>query len=157
MPLSMSTSSATFEGEYHFKLDPKCRVSIPADWCPHPDRVLRLLRSETDGVKVIKVLTQEEMDRMVEAVEEDDEFTFAQKRSYIGKLYARCLKTSTNKQNKLLIPQSVIEWPGLSAGADISLIGRKGYFELYATKNYLIDDAEDEDTQRMNEKFGFFG
>ena len=153
----MSASNFSLQGEYPFKLDPKNRVSVPADWAPHPEQVLRFMRSENEGVKCLKVLTENELQKMLLEIEAQDDWTPAMKRKMTGAVHGRCHKTFTNKQNKLLIPQELMGWAQLEGAGQVTLVGRGDFYEIFSTESYAkLAAQEDPEIDEMNARLGFF-
>ena len=153
----MSISTISLQGEYPFKLDPKSRVSVPADWCPNPDQVLRLMRSENEGVKCLKVLTENELAKILTEIDQQEDWTPAMKRKMAGAVHGRCFKTTTNKQSKLLIPQDLMAWADLEAGGSVTLVGRGDFYEIFASEAYgALSAQEDAELAEMNRRLGIF-
>ena len=154
----MSQNEHAMQGDYEHKLDPKSRVSVPADWrlmCG--GGVLRLLQSSKFEVETLRLLTEAEYDDMLRTVDEMEEWTPAQKKMMKGKLHARCQKVSVSEQGKLLIPKAWCERPGLEAGEAMKMVGRGTYFEMYSLKNYKkMTEREDEETAKLNAEVDFF-
>ncbi len=154
----MITPEHALEGVYDHKMDPKCRVSVPADWrVTAGNGYLRLLQSSSYNLKVLRVLTDEEYLNMLQEVENMNEWTPAQKKQMLGRLHSRCLKTTLNPQGKLLIPKAWCEVPGLSSEEPVVLVGRGAYFEIFNSVNYeemLV--REETATLALNSEVDFF-
>lgn len=154
----MTHSEHALQGAFEHKLDPKCRVSVPADWrnvagCGQ----LRLLQSSSYDLPTLRVLTEEEYDDMLATVDGMEEWTPAQKKKMKGKLHSRCQKASMSDQGKLLIPKAWCERPGIESGKVVKLVGRGTYFEMFSMENYAaMKVREDEETDRLNEEVDFF-
>jgi len=154
----MNQSEHALQGAFEHKLDPKCRVSVPADW-RHVARdcQLRLLQSSSYGLPALRVLTEEEYDFMLVTVDAMEEWTPAQKKKMKGKLHSRCQKGSMSEQGKLLIPKAWCEGPGIEPGQPVQLVGRGTYFEILNLENYQeMKVREDAETDELNEDVEFF-
>ncbi len=154
----MSQNEHALEGDYEHKLDPKNRVSVPADWRILMDGgVLRLLQSSKYKVPTLRVLTEQEHDYMLRTVDEMVDWNPAEKKSMKGKLYSDCQKVAMSDQGKILIPKAWCGRPGLEADGMIHLVGRGTYFEMFSSENYLLmREREDAETARLNEEVDFF-
>lgn len=154
----MSNNEHALQGDFEHKLDPKNRLSVPADWRQLAGGgVLRLLQSSKYNVKTLRVLTECEYDDMLRTVDGMEEWTPAEKKNMKGKLHARCQKTSMSDQGKLLIPKAWCERPELEAGEMVKLVGRGTYFEILNLENYeIMTEREDAETTRLNDQVGFF-
>lgn len=154
----MTSLEHALEGVYDHKMDPKSRVSIPADWrVAAGSGELRLLQSSSYGLPVLRVLTQAEYVNMLQEVESRVEWTPAQKKQMKGKLHSRCLKTSLNPQGKLLMPKAWCENPSLEQESKVVLVGRGTYFEVFNPTNYSeMCTREDAETEVLNAELDFF-
>ncbi len=154
----MSTPIPNIGGFYPYKMDAKCRVSIPSDWRAEMENtLLRLLVSHNEGVPTLRVLTEFEFDKIYRDFNESEKLTPAQKRTMIGTLYERCTKTQINEQGKLSIPKSLLDHPGLKPGEGLMLCGRGSYIEILNEENYnKLDLARKKTIEELNEDFGVF-
>jgi MraZ protein len=154
----MSKNEHALEGDYEHKLDPKNRVSVPAEWRSLTgDGALRLLQSSKYKVPTIRVLTENEYDEMLQTVDGMENWTPAEKKNMKGKLHSRCQKVALSDQGKLLIPKTWCETSGLEPGGVIKLVGRGTYFEIFSPINYkLMTEREDAETAKLNEEVDFF-
>ncbi|MGJ8657569.1 MAG: hypothetical protein ACSHX6_14055 [Akkermansiaceae bacterium] len=154
----MSENEHALQGDFEHKLDPKNRLSVPADWRQLAGGgVLRLLQSSKYNVKTLRVLTEGEYDDMLNTVDGMENWTPAEKKNMKGRLHASCLKTSMSDQGKLLIPKAWCEKPGLEAGEMVKLVGRGTYFEILNLGNYeIMVEREKAETTRLNDEVGFF-
>ena len=154
----MNQSEHALQGANEYKLDPKCRVSVPSDWRNYlGSGQLRLMQSKCYKLKTLRVVTQEEYESMLEDVDKLEGVSRAKKKDYLGKLHSRIMKISMSEQGKISVPKAWCERPGLEPGGAVWLVGRGTYFELFNVSNFedmrLREDAETED---LNEELGFF-
>ncbi len=154
----MNENEHALQGDYEHKLDPKNRVSVPADWRPLASGgVLRLLQSSKYKVETLRVLTEREYEDMLRTVDGMESWSPAEKKNMKGKLHSRCQKATMSDQGKLLIPKAWCERPGLVSGEVVQLVGRGTYFEIFSPANYsVMKEREDAETARLNEEVDFF-
>ncbi len=153
----MSTKSHSLGGSYPYKMDAKCRVSIPSEWrATISNGVLRLMVSHNEKLPLLKVLTEREFEKMQKEVD-DSERSPAQKRSILGMLFERCTKSHINEQGKLSIPKGLLDHPGLVAGEGLVLCGRGDFIEILNEENHAkLRAAQDAAIGEFNDEFGFF-
>jgi len=153
----MSIKSNKLTGSFPYKMDAKCRVSIPGDWRNQiGTSELQLLQSSNEKLPTLRVLTQSEFEKMQSEVNESD-LTPAKKRAILGALYERCHKTHINEQGKLSIPKALLDHPGLVAGESLQLCGRGDYIEILNEENHKkLYAATQASIDEIDEDFGFF-
>lgn len=153
----MSISNYSLTGSFPYKMDAKCRVSIPGEWRSQiADGELQLLQSSNEKLPTLRVLTKDEFENMQREVHESA-LTPAKKRAILGALFERCHKTHINEQGKLSVPKALLEHPGLVAGETLQLCGRGDYIEILNEKNYLkLRAATQPELDELDEEFGFF-
>ncbi len=156
--LKMNQSEHALQGVFEYKLDPKCRVSVPSDWRQVAGGCqLRILQSSSYDLPTLRILTDEEYEDMLATVDGMEEWTPAQKKKMKGKLHSRCQKGSMSDQGKLLIPKAWCERPGIDSGEAVKLVGRGTYFEIFSLENHAaMKLKEDEETDKLNEQVDFF-
>ncbi len=154
----MNHSEHALQGAFEHKLDPKCRVSVPADWRNVAGSgQLRLLQSSSYELPALRVLTEEEYDDMLKTVDAMEGWSPAQKKKMKGKIHSRSQKVSMSDQGKLLVPKAWCSHPEIEPGEAIKLVGRGTYFEILNLANYAVMEArEDEETKILNEEVDFF-
>ncbi len=154
----MSKNEHAMQGDYEHKLDPKNRVSVPAEWrqiCG--GGVLRLLQSSKYKVETLRLLTEAEYEDMLRIVDERDDWSPAQKKMVTGKLHASCQRVSMSDQGKLLIPKAWLDKPGLEPSGMMKMVGRGAYFEMYSMENYkTMAEREDAEIAKLNIEIDFF-
>lgn len=153
----MSTKKYKLTGSFPYKMDAKCRVSIPGDWRSQiGNGELQLLQSSNEKLPTLRVLTVFEFEKMQSEVEESA-LTPAKKRAILGALFERCHKTFINEQGKLTIPKALLDHPGLVAGESLQLCGRGDYIEILNEENHKKLSAATQSTiDEIDEEFGFF-
>lgn len=154
----MSTKSHSIGGNYPYKMDAKCRVSIPSDWRSEIDNgVLHLMVSSNEKFPTLRVLTEAEFEKMQQEVN-DSERSPAEKRSIIGIIFERCTRTRINEQGKLSIPKALLDHPGLVPGDGLVLCGRGNFIEILNEENHQkLRAAQDAKIiGDINDEFGFF-
>lgn len=153
----MSIKKYRLTGSYPYKMDVKCRVSIPGDWRSQiGNGELQLLQSSNEKLPTLRVLTVCEFEKMQSEVEESD-LTPAKKRAILGALFERCNKTYINEQGKLCIPKALLDHPGLVAGEPLQLCGRGDYIEILNEANHVkLRSANQPKIDEIDVDFGFF-
>ena len=153
----MSAKSYSLGGFYPYKMDAKCRVSIPSDWREEiAGGVLRLLVSHNEKLPTLKVLTESEFERMQGEVKES-ELSPAKKRVILGALFERSTKAHINEQGKLVIPKALLEHPHLVPGEGLVLCGRGDFIEILNEDNHQkLCAAREATLTELDEDFGFF-
>ena len=133
-----------------YKMDPKCRVSIPVGWRPGPNEPLFLQSSKAYDLPMIKVLSNEAYYHRVKAIKESD-YSPVVKNRKLGKLAMNCKEVLLNDQGKLLIPKDLSERNGLAADTELTLAGRGLHFEVWSMENFArfveLENAEDDDDE----------
>lgn len=153
----MSTRSHSLGGFYPYKMDAKCRVSIPGDWRAElAGGVLRLMISSNEDLPTLRVLTETEFEKMQQEVN-DSERSPNDKRRILGMIFERCTKTHINEQGKLSVPKGLLDRPGLVPGEGLVLCGRGDYIEILNEENHAkLRAAQDASIEDFNDEFGFF-
>ena len=131
----MSTTDQRYKGFTPYKMDPKCRVSIPSAWRPEAGAALFLLFSSAHGMPVVKVLSQDAYDERVATVKDSD-LPPAKKTALLGSLAMLCREASVNDQGKLSVPKDLSEKAGISADSEVVLAGRGMHFEVWSKDNF---------------------
>lgn len=139
----MSTSHNVYEKVSDYKMDPKYRVSIPAEWRSGAVEIpVRLQLSKEQGYPVIKVFTPEEFDLKYEKVRVNTVLTEAEKQQLVGHLRMSSKMATISPQGKLTIPKDWAERIGVKADGPVTLGGRGPYYILCSQENYYaIFDA----------------
>lgn len=159
----MDTKSYSLGGEYPYKMDAKCRVSIPSDWRAEiGNDALRLMVShshvsDSQKIPTLRVLGNAEFENMQKLVDENEKLTTLQKRLMISTMFKKCTKTHINEQGKLSIPKGLLAHPGLKPGETLMLCGSRGYIEIFNEDNYeKLEKAIAPSIEDLDAEFGFF-
>ena len=141
-------------GKYDHKLDPKNRVAIPSEWRCGDECPVVLLESSKEGYPMVKVTSPEQFRAWVDEIRNSDRPMGAKNR-YVGRMYAECLHGVINAQGKLLVPKKMCT--RLELDADIKLVARGNFFELWKPESFtLADQIELATLEEMNEVFDVF-
>jgi MraZ protein len=119
-----------YKGSFPYKTDAKCRVNVVPAWRPAQGEVLNLMPSISEGVKVIKVLTQEAFEYRVERIKEHSE-TPKEESQLKTKLVRLLREVSVNEQGKLLIPKDMAEYAGIAPDSEITMSAGDSHFEIW--------------------------
>ena len=152
----MSSNGHSLGGGYPYKMDAKCRVSIPADWrADIGEGLLRLMESSNEGYPTLRVLTEFEFEKILNEIDDFD-WVPAKKRKARGLVFERIVKAHFNDQGKLSIPKQLCDRPGLVAGEGLYLVGRGHYIEILNEENYLKVKAASEVFEDEMSELGIF-
>ncbi len=138
-----------YKGSYPYKTDSKNRVNVVTAWRPLQGEALNLMPSICEGVKIIKVLTQEAFEYRVDRIRQNA--TSPKEESQLKTKLVRLLREATvNDQGKLLIPKDLAEYAGISPDSEIMMSAGDSHFEIWNRAEYdrifgLSAVAEEED------------
>ncbi len=119
-----------YKGSYPYKTDSKNRVNVVPAWRPTQGEVLNLMPSISEGVNVIKVLTQEAFEYRVERIKQHA--TSPKEESQLKTKLVRLLReTSINEQGKLLIPKDLADHAGITPDSEVMLSAGDSHFEIW--------------------------
>lgn len=156
----MNVNTHALQSSYRHKLDPSCRFSVPSDWRDGlRDGDIRIFQTKTDGIEMIRVLTQAEFEAMITSVEElpAEEWSRAKKKKMLGRFHASVQVVTMNDQGKMQLPKAWCERPGIKPKSEIQLVGRGTYFEIFSLENYQkVEQMELEGTEDIDAELGFF-
>jgi len=152
----MSIEGHNLGGFFPYKMDAKCRVSVPSEWRMEiGNEALRFFQSSNEGVPTLRLLTEVEFRQILQDIEDRD-WTPAKRRKARGLVFERCVKASINDQGKLSVPKTLCERPGLVGGEVIYLIGRGDYIEILNEENYKKVKVSDEAFEEELDELGIF-
>ncbi|MEI6491428.1 MAG: hypothetical protein WCO94_02685 [Verrucomicrobiota bacterium] len=132
-----STKATIFSGTFPRSLDTKKRVAIPSAWitgegdefhvAPHPrERMLMIMR-------------EEELGKWEQRFQSSSQLTPQQKRGAIRAFYASARAVTTDKQGRILLPESHCEWAQLDG--EVVFLGSPGRIEIWSVENYQANEA----------------
>lgn len=138
-----------YKGSYPYKTDSKNRVNVVPAWRPAQGEVLNLMPSISEGVNVIKVLTQEAFEYRVERIRQHA--TSPKEESQLKTKLVRLLReASINEQGKLLIPKDLADHAGISPDSEVMLSAGDSHFEIWNRSQFekvfglsAVPEAED--------------
>jgi DNA-binding transcriptional regulator/RsmH inhibitor MraZ len=119
-----------YKGSYPYKTDAKNRVNVVPGWRPAPGEVFNLMPSISEGVNIIRVLTQEAFEYRVERIKEHA--SSPKEESQLKTKLVRLLReASVNDQGKLLIPRDLAEHAGITPDSEIMMSAGDSHFEIW--------------------------
>ena len=133
--ITVSSTNQRYKGFTPYKMDPKFRVSIPPLWRPEAGSSLFLLLSSQHGMAVVKVLSQEAYNEKVELIQ-GSTMTPKVKSDKLGRLAMLSREAFLNDQGKLLVPKEMSEKAGIAAEAEVVLVGRGIFFQIWSKANF---------------------
>lgn len=105
---------------------------------------LRLLEWETEGVPVLKVLTDEAFEGMLRSIDGSEGLTPGEKGQRKGMLHTMNTAVTMNGQGKILIPKKLADKRGLEAGGEAHLYGRGTNFDIVSPRDQAaMNDAHE--------------
>ena len=130
-----STKTKIYAGTFPRSLDTKKRVAIPSTWitcegdefhvAPHPQE------------RMLMVMQEEELGKWEQKFQES-RLAPQEKRRAIRAFYASARTVNTDKQGRILLPESHCEWAQLDG--DVVFIGSHNRFEIWSTKNFQANE-----------------
>lgn len=139
-----------YKGSFPYKTDAKCRVNVVPAWRPAPGEVLNVMPSISEGVKVLKVLTNEAFEYRVQRIK--DHATSPKEESQMKTKLVRLLReVAVNDQGKMLIPKDLAEYAGIAPDSEVTLSAGDSHFEIWNRSSFdeifgLAAVPEEEDT-----------
>ncbi|MBC7979820.1 MAG: hypothetical protein H7Y36_04585 [Armatimonadetes bacterium] len=131
-----------YQGTFPYKTDSKNRVNVYPSWRPAQGEGISLMASVSEGVNILKVLTDEAVNYRLERIEKHA--TDPKEESRLKTKLKRHLRdASVNEQGKLLIPRDLAAHAGISPDSDVMLSAADSHFEIWNRAKY-------------EEKFGTF-
>lgn len=128
-------------GEYNHSIDAKGRVIMPAKLREDIGDTFYITISSQKGqcLKAFAKESWEEFFAKVSTIKESDRIAVRYKREVLSKS-AQC---NVDKQGRILIPDTLIEYAGL--GKDITIIGQATYIELWDSGKWNEYNGQPED------------
>lgn len=139
-----------YKGSFPYKTDAKCRVNVVPGWRPVPGEPLNIMPSISEGVKVLKVLTNEAFEYRVQRIK--DHATSPKEESQLKTKLVRMLReVGVNDQGKMLIPKDLAEYAAIGADSEVMLSAGDSHFEIWNRESFekifgLSAVPEEEDT-----------
>ncbi|MFD2256837.1 division/cell wall cluster transcriptional repressor MraZ [Luteolibacter algae] len=138
-----------YKGSFPYKTDSKNRVNVVPAWRPAQGEPVNLMPSISEGVKILKVLTQEAFEYRVERIKQHAESP-KQESQMKTKLVRMLREVSVNDQGKLLIPKDLAEYAGIAPDSEVMLSAGDSHFEIWNRDKFeeifgLSPVPEDED------------
>lgn len=128
--LEMIPQFQQYKGSFPYKTDSKNRVNVVPGWRPVQGEAVNLMPSISEGVKVIKVLTQEAFEYRVERIKAHA--TSPKEESQLKTKLVRLLReANVNEQGKLLIPKDLAEYAGIAPDSEVMLSAGDSHFEIW--------------------------
>lgn len=133
----MGVPSQSLEGVVEHKLDTKYRVSVPSAWRPASGQTvqLRLLQWKHLKVPVLRAMTQEAFEAVIESIASNTEIPAGIRNAQKQAVYSGSESVTLNDQGKLAVPKKTALRHGLEAGESVHLFGRGAAFDLVAPKD----------------------
>lgn len=124
-----------YKGSFPYKTDAKNRVNVVPGWRPVAGEAFNLMPSISEGVKIIRVLTQEAFEYRVERIKQHA--STPKEESQLKTRLVRLLReVSVNDQGKLLIPRDLAEHAGITPDSEVMMSAGDSHFEIWNRANF---------------------
>jgi MraZ protein len=130
------TKPTVFSGTFERSLDAKKRVSIPSAWVSGEGEEFHVVPHPSE--RLILLMRAEELGKWEQKFQESTRLSAVEKRRAIRKFYASAHAVTTDKQGRILLPESHCEWAQL--GGNVVFIGSPGRIEIWSLKNFQSND-----------------
>ncbi|MFC0019923.1 hypothetical protein AAFN60_17325 [Roseibacillus persicicus] len=110
---------------------------MPSAWRPASGQTvqLRLLKWKHLKVPVLRAMTQEAFEAVIESIASNAEVAPGVRNAQKQAVYAGSESVTLNDQGKLAVPKKTAQAHGLEAGESVHLFGRGAAFDLVAPKD----------------------
>ena len=133
-----STKATTYSGTFPRSLDAKKRVAIPSGWVSGEGDEFHVVPHPTERFLII--MREEELGKWEQKFQES-RLSMQEKRRAIRAFYASARAVATDKQGRILLPESHCEWAQLDE--DVVFIGSPGRMEIWSVQNYQANEPAD--------------
>ncbi len=124
-----------YKGSFPYKTDSKNRVNVVTSWRPPEGAGLYLMASVSEGVNIIKVLTDEAVVYRLQVIDENE--SEPKKRAELKTRLKRLLReSSVNEQGKMLIPRDLAQHAGIATDSDVTLSAGDSHFEIWNREKF---------------------
>jgi MraZ protein len=132
-----STKATIFSGTFPRSLDTKKRVAIPSAWITGEGEEFHVVPHPTERFLII--MREEALGEWEQKFQASAKLTPQQKRGAIRAFYASARAVSTDKQGRILLPESHCEWAQL--GGEVVFNGSPNRIELWSVENFQANEA----------------
>ncbi|MDD5350458.1 MAG: hypothetical protein PHQ12_09630 [Chthoniobacteraceae bacterium] len=144
-------NSIKFTGQYRHGVDPKNRITIPADWRSGEEGVL-YVRLHSSGNHII-VMSPDELDKTVAGIEALADVPLPTRQTWIRKVTAGAQRCCVDKQGRMVLPPEFCAKAGLQG--EVTLAGVMGQFQIWNSQRWEAQQAaEAADTQEFANRLG---
>lgn len=130
-----STKATTYSGTFPRSLDAKKRVAIPSAWVSGEGEEFQVVPHPTERFLII--MREEALAEWEQKFQESG-LTMQEKRRAIRAFYASARAVATDKQGRILLPESHCEWAQLDG--DVVFIGSPKRMEIWSVKNFQANE-----------------
>lgn len=149
-----SHTQARFAGLFHYAVDDKNRITIPARWRERDgEKSTDFIILPEAQEEFLIVMSVAEFDRVSEKADADAEVPARDRRVFLRQLHARAQHTTLDKQGRLVLPEELCKL--LSLKGEITFVGGRGRFEIWNSAKWRqADKAEKATYQRVADAIG---
>ena len=130
-------NSVKFTGQYRHGVDPKNRITIPADWRCGEEGVL-YVRLHSSGNHVI-VMSPAELDKTVEGIEAHTDVPEPTRLAWKRQISSGAQRCSVDKQGRMVLPPEFCAKAGLQG--EVTLAGVMGQFQIWNSQRWEAQQA----------------
>ena len=144
-------NTITFTGLFRHGVDPKNRITIPADWRSGEEGVL-YVRLHSLGTHVI-VMRPAELEKKVAMIEARADLPAGKRQQLVRQIASGAHRCSADKQGRMVLPPEFCAQAALQG--EVTLVGAYGQFEIWNRERWSAQQsAEAEEKQDLANELG---
>jgi len=124
-----STKTTIYAGTFPRSLDAKKRVAIPSGWVTGEGDEFHVVPHPTE--RMLMIMKEEELGKWEQKFQASVTLNAQQRRGAIRAFYASARAVATDKQGRILLPDSHCEWAQLDG--EVVFIGSPGRIEIWSS------------------------
>lgn len=132
-----TTKAKIYSGTFPRSLDAKKRVAIPAAWVSDEGEEFQVVPHPTE--RFLMIMREDALGEWEQKFQASSKLSAQQKRAAIRSFYASAHAVTTDKQGRILLPESHCEWAQL--GGEVVFIGSPRRIEIWSVQNYQANEA----------------
>lgn len=135
-PHGQKPTETFFNGLRECRLDGSFRLCIRADWGKHANGKAYIQLTSVEGYPVIKVLSRQDLSRMVERIKNAERLSPEQKNDLFRLLEYRIREVGIDRKNRIPISADLAHSVGLNRNGTVIVIGHGEHFEIWNLDKY---------------------
>ncbi len=146
-----SQPQTSYAGEFRHAMDDKNRLTIPARW--RRGEAEEFIMVPGPQQQYLLVMLPEEFARMITQVEQNQDLSAADRRTFLRQFHARAQHGTSDRQGRIVLPEDLCRQVGLKS--EVALVGGRGRFEIWNSDNWKrAHEAETPTYQRVADVIG---